>query len=73
MSKSYNLPKRLAQQAMRECDNQLRAQHKKASLTKVTRTIQSSTEALITPLVSMSRSLAIPKPLFFQNNTGDSK
>lgn len=29
MSKSYNLPKRLAQQAMRECDNQLRAQHKK--------------------------------------------
>ena len=29
MSKLYNLPKRLAQQAIRECDNQLRAQHKR--------------------------------------------
>ena len=27
--KTYNLPKKLAEQAMRECDNQLRAQHKK--------------------------------------------
>jgi hypothetical protein len=27
--KTYNLPKKLAKQAMRECDNELRAQHKK--------------------------------------------
>ena len=38
---------------------------------KVTQTIQNTTMALITPLVSMSKSLAIPKPLSFQNNTGE--
>jgi hypothetical protein len=27
--KTYNLPKKLAKQAMRECDNELQAQHKK--------------------------------------------
>lgn len=74
MSKLYDLPKRLAQQAMRECDNQLRAQHKKkASLTKVTQTIQNTTEASIMPPVSMSKSLVILRMFSFQNNTGDLK
>ena len=38
---------------------------------KVTQTIQSTTEASITPLVSMSKSLATPKLPSFQNNTGE--